>query len=66
MATGLQDQIERRLSHSIRTSNNQIPWRQCRGNYKFGKLNKHRRERRRAKQDPECLPQYRRYNGWEY
>lgn len=26
---------------------------------------KHRRERRRAKVDPECTPEYNRYHGWE-
>jgi|CXWL01.1.fsa_nt_gi hypothetical protein len=26
---------------------------------------KHRRERRRAKLDPECTPEYNRYHGWE-
>jgi hypothetical protein len=30
------------------------------------KKHKHQRERRRAKEDPECLPEYRKYDGWEY
>lgn len=30
------------------------------------KKNKIRKERRRAKEDPECHPQYRKYDGWEY
>ena len=30
------------------------------------KKNKIRKERRRAKKNPECDPQYRKYDGWEY
>ena len=30
------------------------------------KKDKIRKERRRAKHDPECHPQYRKYDGWEY
>jgi len=28
------------------------------------KQSKNRTERRRARRDPECVPQYRRYEGW--
>lgn len=34
--------------------------------HKQGKVLQHRQERRRANRDPECLPLYRRYRGWEY
>jgi len=30
------------------------------------KIRKRRRERRRANEDPECQPEYRKYDGWEY
>lgn len=33
--------------------------------HRFLKRAKNRAERRRAKQDPECVPGYGRYHGWE-
>ena len=36
------------------------------GTERFLKKSKNRVERRRAKQNPECTPQYNRYAGWQY
>lgn len=33
--------------------------------HRYIKRLKNRIERRRAKENPECLPTYRRYTGWE-
>jgi hypothetical protein len=33
---------------------------------KWVKRKKHRVERRRAKQNPECIPCYRKYKGWQF
>ena len=33
---------------------------------RFEKLWLHRRERRRAKKEPDCQPGYRHFRGWEY
>jgi hypothetical protein len=65
MALGLGDQFERLLRADL-IAGSRRPWREARGNYRFAKTGKHRRERRRARANPECLPEYRRYNGWEY
>jgi hypothetical protein len=35
------------------------------GGHQFRKIQKRRRERRRAKRNPECFPGYGRYSGWE-
>jgi len=37
-----------------------------RSGYLIYKGHLHRQERRRAKRDPECVPCYRRFHGWEY
>lgn len=36
------------------------------GGTRFMKLSKNRRERRRAKMQPDCVPEYKRFAGWEY
>jgi len=66
MSYGVGDQIERKLT--ARMYEGLPAWRQPRRSAytSYLKLAKHRRERRRAKLDVECIPQYRRYKGWEW
>lgn len=64
MSIGLQDQIER--GDIQETFCKAHPWSEIKNSHKWGKAMKHRRERYRAKQDPECLPQYRKFKGWEF
>ena len=66
MAAGLGEQIEGRLTHLMVTSFGEKPWVQNRASNKRNKIEKHRRERRRGRQDPECLPEYRRFAGYEW
>lgn len=47
------EQIERDLGFKSRS-------------HKWDKRKKHRIERRRGKQDPDCMPRYRKYKGWEW
>ena len=60
MAYGRTDQIEHgwdlRKPHS--DDRKRMPYRT------LNKINKRRRERRRANEDPECQPEYRKYEGW--
>ena len=42
------------------------PWKTPKNSHRFGKTLKHRVERRRAKQDPDCVPAYRKYAGYEW
>ena len=56
---GRQQQIERELDHEFKSKHGI-----CRISYKYSKSLQHRRERRRAKQDPECAPEYNKYNGY--
>ena len=35
------------------------------GSKKFIRKSKHKVERKRAKKDPDCVPQYNKYNGWQ-
>lgn len=48
--------------------NEDKPWKQrdSSNSRKFAKKTKHKRERRRAKIDPECTDEYRKYEGFEY
>lgn len=57
MSAGLTEQIERGMRHLLG-----VRGKSC----SDVKARKHRTERRRAKQDPECLPCYRKYRGYEY
>ena len=62
MSCGLQQQIER--SSDLDCNKRGVKKKSI---FKaFMKAAKHRAERRRAKRDPEALPRYRRYKGWEY
>jgi hypothetical protein len=61
MAAGRGTQIEKHMDRKMR------PRRGCIGHsHSIYKKIKHRRERRRAKVDPECTPEYNRYDGWEW
>ena len=69
MAYGKGDQLE----HGMRfyremKFNTEKPWKkESHTSYrKFDKMAKNRRERYRAKVDPECTPEYRRFNGLEW
>ena len=62
MSIGLCDQIERKYQFLFKKHS----WSESRNSHKWDKTKKHRRERYRAKKDPNCLPQYRRYAGWEW
>jgi hypothetical protein len=66
MASGLCQQIERRLTHAAVTNWGEMPWRRNRRSHHRDKTGKHRRERRLARLDPECLDGYRMYCGYEY
>lgn len=57
------EQIERGMQHFVRTSK---PWQSGSRSCKFVKKLQHRANRREAKRDPECVPTYRKYQGWEY
>lgn len=54
MGIGLSEQKEKGPLNSPRDS------------YKFIKQKKHRKERKKAKQDPECQATYKKYKGYEY
>lgn len=66
MAAGLTEQIERRLTQDIVTWGGEYPWKKIHRSSRIVKTIKHRRERRRAKADPECVSHYRRYCGFEW
>lgn len=58
MAYGKTPQIERGRSNNMRSSNDKMS--------RYLKRMKHRVERRRAKLHPECPPEYRKYQGYEF
>jgi len=61
MSYGKSQQIERHMDAPKKGGEHrQSAFRQC---LKKGKI---KRERIRAKLDPECFPEYRKYAGWEY
>lgn len=60
-AGGRGEQIERELDYLFHSKRKVVQH-----SHKKHKKRKLRTERRRAKKDPECLPEYRRYNGWEW
>lgn len=64
MAIGLTEQAEPGTTVMLATLRK--PWAAVRKSRKWIKAKKHRRERARAKVDPECMAQYRRYHGWEW
>ena len=59
MAQGGGEQIENEMKRRGRHG-------ECNHSAKSIKQAKHRVERRRAKQDPECQSAYRKYSGWMY
>ena len=61
MAYGLGDQIEKDLDYEFDSKRKLVQH-----SHKIDKIHKHRAERRRAKQDPECIPKYRKFRGWEW
>ena len=65
MSFGLGEQLEPFYKGEV--WNEDKPW-QIQGTTwrKYGKQMKARRERRRAKRNPECDPEYKRFKGYEY
>lgn len=66
MAAGIGQQIENAFECECVTDFGAMPWRQVSSSHRIDKTLKHRRERRRARSDVECDPQYRRYREWEF
>ena len=64
MSVGKTEQIENRIAQECRTCRK--PWGIVRRSGKYIKTAKNRRERRRAKQNPECVSEYKCYSGWEF
>jgi hypothetical protein len=64
MSVGRGEQIERRMQHLIAPSDfwKRVRRQSCKQIKKW----KNRRERRAANINPEVLPEYRKYKGWEY
>lgn len=54
-----QQQIEREMDHQFKSK-----YGVCRISYKYIKTRQHRRERRRVKEDPDCNPEYNKYDGY--
>lgn len=63
---GRTSQIEHELDHASATDWGAKPWGKNRRSHKYEKKLQHRRERRRAKSDPECGDEYRKYDGWDW
>jgi len=61
MAYGDGDQIEKKFDYEFDSKRGLVQH-----SHKIDKLFKARKERRRARRDPECVPMYRRYFGWEW
>ena len=61
MATGRGEQIEKKMDRKMRPRRGTI-----RHSHRMYKKIKHKRERRRARENPECTPEYHRYDGWEW
>lgn len=62
MALGLRDQIENKLTYMMIGMSRIAKTK----SHKREKQLKHRSERRRASRDPDCVPAYRKYAGWEW
>jgi len=66
MGFGIGEQLEPNVQKTL-LWNSDKPWKvqdtRWRG---FAKKGKVRRERRRVKLDPLCIPEYKRFKGWEY
>jgi len=59
----LGEQIENELTRMLWADK---PWWHPRRTHRFEKKQKIRLERRRAKKDLDCVPAYRKYNGYEW
>jgi hypothetical protein len=66
MSAGLGEQIESLRTFELLRRESDTPWREVSQSCRYRKVVKLRRERRRAKHNPECPPQYRRYRGYEF
>lgn len=66
MGVGLGEQIESMRTWELIRRDSPTPWREIAESCRLRKTTKLRRERRRARLDPECLPQYRRYRGYQF
>jgi hypothetical protein len=64
MAQGLGERLEHHISCELATWRN--PWRRKKRSGRFEKLMKARRERHRARRDPECQPHYAFNWGFEW
>jgi hypothetical protein len=66
MSYGLGEQLEPGFYKKV-LWNPSKPWQKQQTAWRsWYKKTKIRRERRRAKADPECFPEYKRYWGWEF
>jgi hypothetical protein len=65
MSYGLGDQLERRLTADMIARSGK-PWKRVSrpGYARNLKRFKHHRERQRARLNPECAPEYKRFSGW--
>jgi hypothetical protein len=67
MGYGIGEQLEGGITWQKLVKNSDKPWKiqktQWRG---YAKRLKAKRERRRARLDPECAPEYKRFRGYEY
>ena len=61
---GRESQIEKELDWQSATDWGAKPWGKKKKSYKSEKRQQHQRERRRAKQDPECASEYHKYDGY--
>jgi hypothetical protein len=69
MATGLGEQIDRKMVHGWeQEERKEKPWivLRKRSRTAYMKTTKNRKERHRARINPECVPTYGKYKGWEY
>ena len=61
MSYGKASQIERQYDYVFDSKRGVVQH-----SHKYDKLTKNRVERHRAKRNPECMPQYRKFDGWEW
>jgi len=70
MAYGLVEQIDRKMVHRWELDERKVkPWiilRKRGKRFMNLKSMKHRAERRRCRQDINCIPTYNKYYGWEW
>ena len=65
MAVGLTEQIERKVTLSLFADSSK-PWKIIKNSHRCTKTMQHRKERREARLNPECIPKYRKYYGYEW